>query len=57
MEKFGPRGSLDTDRSTEPPETPRPLSHNGDPPAVAATDGWVKLSVNEATSVCRISFP
>jgi hypothetical protein len=57
LEKLGPRGSLDTDRSTEPPETPRSLSQSDGSPAIAAMDGWVKISVDEATSVCRIYFP
>jgi hypothetical protein len=50
-EKLEPRGSLDTDRSTEPPETPRSQSRDDNSPAVAALDEWVKFSVDEATSV------
>lgn len=57
LEKLEPRGSLDTDWSTEPPETPRSLSQKDNSLAIAVMDGWVKLSVDEATSVCRIYFP
>ena len=57
QEKLGPRGSLDTDRSTEPPETPRSLSQNDESPGIATMYGWVKLSVVEATSVRRIPLP
>ena len=57
LENLGPRGSLDTDRSTEPPETPCSLSQNDDSPAIAAMDGWIELSADEATSVCRTYFP
>jgi len=47
--KLEPRGSLDTERSTEPPETPRSLSHDDSSPAIADLDEWVELSVDEAT--------
>jgi len=57
LEKLGPRGSLDTDRSTEPPETPRSFSLNDDSPGIAAMYGWVKVSVDEATSVRRTPLP
>ena len=57
LEKLGPRGSLETDRSTEPPETPRSLSQSEVSPAIAAVDEWVKLSVDEATLVCLNYFP
>lgn len=56
LEKLGPRGSLDTDRSTDPPETPRSLSRSEGSPAIAAVDGWIKLSVEEATLVCLNHF-
>lgn len=54
LEKLRPRGSLDTDRSTEPPETPRSQSRYGNSPAIAALDEWVELSVDEATLVCQV---
>ena len=57
LEKLELRGSLDTDRSTEPPETPRSLSQNDSFPAIAAMDEWVKLSVDEVASVCSTCFP
>lgn len=56
LENLEPRGSLDTDRSTEPPETPRSVSRDNNSPAIADSDEWVKLSVDEATLVCH-SFP
>lgn len=49
-----PRGSLDTDRSTEPPETPRSVSQDNNSSAIAAMDEWVKISADEAPLVCRI---
>ncbi|KAF9647889.1 hypothetical protein BDM02DRAFT_3129468 [Thelephora ganbajun] len=48
-ENFEPRRSLDTSRSTEPPETPRSLFQHDNSPVIAARDEWVKLSVDEAT--------
>lgn len=56
LEKLEPRGSLDTNRSTEPPETPRSLSQDGSSPVIAAMDRWIKHSVDEATPVCRVYF-
>jgi hypothetical protein len=55
-ERLDPRGSLDTDRSTEPPETPRSVSRNNNYSAIADMDGWVKASADEVTLVCRIVF-
>lgn len=57
LEKLEPRGSLDTDRSTEPPETPRSLSQSDEPPAIVVMDKWVKLSADEAILVGLIRFP
>lgn len=54
-EKLDPRGSLDTDRSTEPPETPRSASQDNESPMIAAMDEWVKFSVDEPVPVCRIN--
>lgn len=48
LETVEPRGSLDTDRSTEPPVTPRSVCQNNDSSGVADMDEWVKISVNEA---------
>lgn len=52
-----PRGSLDTDRSTEPPETPRSMVHEKNCSAITVMDDWVKVSAEEATFVCRSSRP
>ena len=49
-----PRGSLDSDRSTEPPVTPRSQSRDNNLPVIVDLDEWVTLSVDEATLVCRI---
>lgn len=57
LKKLELRGSLDTDRSTEPPATPCSLSQNDSSPAIAAMDEWVKLSVDEIASVCSTNFP
>lgn len=47
-----PRGSLDSDRSTEPPETPRSQSRDNNPPTIVSLDECVTLSVDEAALVC-----
>ena len=52
--RFGPRGSLDSYRSTQPPETPRSQSRDKNSPVIVALDEWVELSVDEAALVCRI---
>ena len=52
LEKLEPRGSLDSERSTEPPETPRSLSRCDNSPAIAGIDEWVELSMDDATLVC-----
>ena len=57
LERLGPRGSLDSDRSTEPPETPRSQSRDDNPPVIVASDEWVTLSVDEAILVCPIYVP
>ena len=54
FDKLEPRGSLDTDRSTEPPETPRSQSRDDDSTAHDALDEWVRLSLGETTLVCWI---
>ena len=54
LERLGPRGSLDSDRSTAPPETPRSQSRDNNSPAIASLDEWISLSADEATLVCRI---
>ena len=56
LETVDPRGSLDTDRSTEPPVTPRSACQNNNSSEIADVDEWVKISVNEAALVCRIDF-
>ena len=58
LEKPEPRGSLDTDRSSEPPQTPRSQSRYDTSPAIAVADEdeWVKLSVDDVPLVCRIYF-
>ena len=56
LEKLAPRGSLDTDRSTEPPDTPRSLSQNEDSSVIGAVDRWIKLPMNEATLVRQLFF-
>jgi len=55
-ERLGARGSLDSDRSTEPPQTPRSQSRDNNPPVIVALDEWITLSVGEAALVCRICF-
>ena len=52
--RFGPRGSLDSDRSTELPMTPRSQSQDENSPVIVALDEWVELSVDEAVLVCQI---
>lgn len=54
LQKIEPRGSLDTDRSTEPPDTPRSEYRDEIPPAVADMDRWAKPSTDEATLVCWV---
>lgn len=56
-EKIVPRGSLDTDRSTEPPETPRSLFRADNSPAIAAMEEWVNISEDEIPLVGRIDSP
>lgn len=56
-ENLDPRGSPDTDRSTEPPETPRSVYQDYDSSGITAMDEWVKISVDEVTWVCRIDSP
>ena len=53
-DKLDPRGSLDTDGSTEPPETPPSVSQNNNSSTFAALDEWVQIFANEAILVCRI---
>jgi len=54
-ERLEPRGSLDSDRSTELPVTPRSQSWDHNPLVIAAiTDEWVELSVDGTTLVCWI---
>ena len=57
LEKTEPRGSLDTDRSTEPPETPRSLFQADDSPAIAAMEEWVNITMDEVPLVGRIGSP
>ena len=48
-----PRGSLETDRSSEPPETPRSGSPDHNSPGIVNMDDWVEVSMDDAPLVCR----
>lgn len=54
LEKADPRGSLDTDRSTEPPETPRSMCLDNTSSGITTMDEWVKISVDEAALVSLV---
>ena len=48
--KTDPRGSLETEKSTEPPKTPRSVDQAPD----SVTGEWVNISMNDARLVCRV---